>query len=92
MLQNPSLLEHESFTDLLWAAFHLLEELEYRQDLKQLNPADAAHLAGDINRVYGLLLASWLAYMQHLHSHYKFLYSLAVRTNPFDPAACVEVK
>jgi hypothetical protein len=30
LLENPNLLEHESFTDLLRAVFHLTEEDEYR--------------------------------------------------------------
>ena len=33
LLENPNLLEHESFTDLLWAMFHLTEELGHRADL-----------------------------------------------------------
>ena len=32
MLQNPNLLEHEAFTDLLWAVFHLADELGHRGD------------------------------------------------------------
>jgi hypothetical protein len=31
---NPSLLEHEAFTDLLWAIFHLTDELSYRTNLQ----------------------------------------------------------
>lgn len=30
LLENPYLLEHDDFTDLLWAVFHLSEELEFR--------------------------------------------------------------
>ena len=37
LLQNPSLLEHDTFTDLLWAVCHLTEELECRSDIR--NPA-----------------------------------------------------
>jgi hypothetical protein len=33
LLGNPNLLEHESFTDLLWAVFHLAEELGHRADV-----------------------------------------------------------
>ena len=36
LLENPNLLEHESFTDVLWAVFHMAEELEARQDLRRL--------------------------------------------------------
>ncbi len=28
LLENPNLLEHERFTDLLWAVFHASEELD----------------------------------------------------------------
>ena len=34
LLENPNLLEHERFTDLLWAATHLDEELEARPSVK----------------------------------------------------------
>jgi len=30
--------------------------------------------------------------MRHLKKEYPYLFSLAVRTNPFDPRASVEVK
>jgi hypothetical protein len=92
LLENPNLLEHESFTDLLWAVFHLTEELACRSDVKQLPVTDYAHLSGDIKRAYVLLISEWLAYMKHLKDVYPYLFSLAVRTNPFDPNASVEVK
>jgi hypothetical protein len=92
LLENPNLLEHESFTNLLWAVFHLTEELSARTDVHNLTPADAAHLAHDIKRAYTLLLTQWLAYVQHLQADYPFIFSLVSRTNPFDPAATVEIK
>jgi hypothetical protein len=92
LLENPSLMEHEQFTDLLWAVFHLTEELAARRDLSRLADADLDHLRGDMRRAYGLLIVQWLDYMQHLKRYYPYLYSLAMRTNPFDPAAQVEVK
>jgi hypothetical protein len=91
LLENPNLLEHESFSDLLWAVFHLTEELAHRQDVRRLPETDYEHLAGDVARVYGLLAAEWLAYMKHLRDNYPYLFSLAMRTNPFDPAASPEV-
>jgi len=87
LLENPNLLEHESFTELLWAVFHLTEETACRVDLKQLPDTDCQHLSGDIKRVYGLLIAEWLAYMKHLRDSYPYLFSLAARMNPFDPNA-----
>src|SRR4030042_3285931 len=92
LLENPNLLEHESFTDLLWAVFHLTEELACRVDVRQLPKTDYDHLSGDIKRAYILLISAWLAYMKHLKDNYPYLFSLAVRTNPFDPNGAPEVK
>jgi hypothetical protein len=92
LLENPNLLEHESFTDLLWAVFHLTEELLRRGDLKKLPDPDYQHLAGDIQRAYRRLISEWLDYMRHLKQNYPYLFSLAMRTNPFDTNASVEVK
>ena len=92
LLENPNLLEHETFTELLWAVFHLTEELAARENLTELSPADGSHIAGDIKRAYVLLITEWLAYMKHLKSEYPYLFSLAVRMNPFDPHASVIVK
>jgi hypothetical protein len=82
LLENPNLLEHETFT----------EELYNRAHLTGLHDADYSHLSNDIKRAYALLLYEWLNYMKHLKCDYPYLYSLAVRTNPFDPDASVEIK
>ena len=92
LLENPNLLEHETFTDLLWAVFHLTEELTHRVDVKNLPDTDHEHLSIDIKRVYVLLISEWLAYMRHLKDNYPYLFSLAMRTNPFDPNASPVVK
>ncbi len=91
LLENPSLLEHDTFTDLLWATNHLSEELAFRQDLGELSEPDFRHIEGDIRRAFQLLIFEWLQYMKHLKNYYPYLFSLAVRTNPFDREACVEV-
>jgi hypothetical protein len=92
LLENPALLEHESFTDLLRAVFHLSEELAYREDLTGSPATDLAHLEGDINRAYHLLLQRWLDYMEYLKVNYPYLFSLAMRTNPFEREASPIVK
>jgi hypothetical protein len=92
LLQNPNLLEHESFTELLWAVFHLAEELSHRKDVKRLPDTDYDHLSIDIERAYRLLVSEWLAYMKHLKNAYPYLFSLAIRTNPFIPNLSPEVK
>ena len=92
LLENQNLLEHETFTELLWAVFHLMEELDSRQEASSLARPDCEHIAGDIKRAYVILIKEWLAYMQHLKREYPYLFSLAARTNPFDPSASVEVR
>lgn len=92
LLENPNLLEHESFTDFLWAVFHLTEELAARGNLRDMPASDLEHLAGDMRRAAGLGVAQWLGYMQHLQLAYPYLFSLAVRINPFNPSASPVVR
>jgi hypothetical protein len=85
LLENPSLHEHELFTELLRTIFHLREELLARQAVDALPGSDIQHLGGDMERIYPILTIHWLNYLQYLKSNYSYLYSLAVRTNPFNP-------
>ncbi len=88
MLENPYLLEHDDFTDLLWAVFHLSEELEFRGDkLKSLPGKDYEHLANDLKRAYSQITTAWISYLKHMKKSYPFLFSLASRINPMDPQA-----
>jgi hypothetical protein len=87
LLENPVLIEHEAFAETLLAIFHLTEELSYRPDLCHTTEADGKHLSGDISRAYQSLLNRWLYYMENLEEHYPYLFSLALRINPFDPKA-----
>jgi hypothetical protein len=91
LMENASLLEHESFTDLLWAVFHLADELSARSDLRGAPAADLEHLAGDVARALPLLISEWLLYLRHLREDYPYLFSLEARKNPFDQAARAEV-
>jgi hypothetical protein len=84
LLENPTLLEHEKFTELLRTVFHLTEELDCRGELSCLPMTDTDHLTGDIKRVYALLAREWLTYMRYSKKNYPYLFSLAIRTNPFD--------
>jgi len=94
LLQNPTLLEHESFTGLLRAVFHFIEEMHLRDDFASLPAADLKHLGGDMQRAYSLLVAEWMSYMKHLRDEFPFLFSLAMRTSPFKPrpSAVMDVK
>jgi hypothetical protein len=91
LMENGNLLEHQSFTDLLWAVFHLSEELAARGDLRAAKRLDLEHLAGDVARAFPLLTAEWLLYLRHLREDYPYLFSLEARKNPFDGTARVEV-
>ena len=82
LLENQNLLEHEQFTDLLWAVFHLVEELEARPDFDSILRSDSEHINGDIKRAFGYLSREWVMYMGHLKQDYPYLFSLAIRMNP----------
>ena len=83
LLENPNLLEHDHLTNLLWAVSHLAEELEARPSLKNLPESDLEHLTVDIQRMYDHLASEWLDYVEHLKANYPFLFSLILRTHPF---------
>jgi len=92
LLANPNLLEHERFTDLLWAIFHLMEELDARPALTGLPQTDLDHIAGDIQRVYSRLTVEWLLYCRHLQKAYPYIFSIIARTHPLqeNPSAIVK--
>jgi hypothetical protein len=83
LFENPNLMEHDRFTDMLWAVYHVYDELRSRSSLENLPETDLRHLKGDLQRASRLLLVEWLDCMRALRTHYPYLYSLAVRKNPF---------
>ncbi len=91
LMENPNLLEHESFTDMLRAVFHLTEELMARPTLAGLPRPDMLHLQADMSRAYVATVREWVAYMRYLKENYPYLFSLAVRLNPFDQDASVVI-
>jgi hypothetical protein len=91
LLENPNLLEHESFTNLLWAVFHMTEELEGRKEFKEIPKEDYDHLIRDTKRAYSALISEWIMYMDHLKNNYPYLFSMAIRVNPFKLKASPEV-
>lgn len=92
LLANPNLMEHERFTDLLWAVSHLREELTARGDLAGLPEKDREHLAGDVKRVYSQLTAQWLLYCRHLQKAYPYIFSIIVRMHPLQDSPCATVQ
>ena len=49
--------------------------------------SDLDHLKVDMSRSYILVVSEWASYMKHLKNDYPYLFSIAVRTNPFNPEA-----
>lgn len=83
LLGNPVLLEHDTFTDLLWSIFHITDEFLFRKDLTNLSDEDYSHLSIDLERVYSLLIYEWIFYVKHIKTNYPYLFSLSLRENPF---------
>ena len=85
LLENPNLLERETFSDMLLAVEHLAEELGYRKDFASLPDSDLRHLRGDLERAYRLLAVEWAGYAAHLKTDYPYIFSLITRTHPLRP-------
>jgi hypothetical protein len=92
ILSNTTLLEHDTFTDMLWAIFHIADELQSRDDLKGLPATDLDHLSLDLLRAYKLLILEWLDYLKYLSKAYPYIFSLAIRKNPFSDVIDVRIK
>lgn len=92
MFENPYILDHDAFTDMLWATFHVSDELESRDTLVSLPEKDYLHLSGDMKRAFQFLLIEWLEYMKHLQKEYPYLFSIALRKNPLDDSCSVVIK
>lgn len=83
LLETPNVLEHERGSSVLWAVLHLTDELEARSSLGDLPQSDLDYLTDSIHRVYRLVAAEWIIYMEYLKSDQPFLFSLLLRTHPF---------
>jgi len=86
LLQNPNLLEHQTFTETIMAIFHITEELAAR-DLNNISKEDIEHTKTDIERAYNKLMYQWISYMEYTENHYPYFFLFAMRTNPFDEKA-----
>ena len=92
MFDNPNLLEHDAFTEMLWALLHVTEELESRESLEGLPKNDIAHLSSDVMRAYRFLTIEWVCYMKYLKKDYPYLFSLSTRKNPFEGKTSVIIE
>ncbi len=83
LLENSNLLEHESFTDMLWAVFHVADELKSRGDMRTLPKEVIDHLSYDMKRAYTAMVIEWVKYIIYLRDEYPFLFQTAIKKNPF---------
>ena len=83
LLENSNLLEHDSFTDMIWAVFHVADELQNRGDLTILPEADIKHISNDLLRAYPALIQQWIGYIVYLRDEYPFLYEAAKKRSPY---------
>jgi len=83
MFENPNLLQHSRFTDMVWAVYHIIDELENRENIDKLPKNDMIHLSIDLQRAYVMLIYEWYEYMSYLNKEYPYLFSLAIRKSPF---------
>jgi hypothetical protein len=91
LMSNPNLMEHEDFTQMLLAIFHLYQELALRQEIDENNILDFEHLKADADRAYTFLIKEWIAYLNHLKEVYPYLFSLEMRANPLNVNYSVEI-
>ena len=92
LTQNPVLLEHSLFSDLLLATFHLADELTMRERFDTLPDKDIDHISFDAKRVYSEIIIEWIKYMKHLKSNYPYLFSLSCRVNPLNEKASIVIE
>ncbi|MDO4540314.1 MAG: hypothetical protein Q4B48_04345 [Syntrophomonadaceae bacterium] len=92
ILENPALMEHESFTRMMWAVFHFCDELRLREDLTRLPRSDQYHIEHDANRALSALAGQWVNHMEYTKREYPYLYHIALRTNPFNDEIGIQVK
>ena len=83
LISNGSLLEHETFTEMLMTIMHLKEELDTRYS-KDIEEYEIKHIEKDLMDVYKYLTIEWAEYMKYLSRNYPSLYCKALINNPFD--------
>lgn len=83
VIENPALMDHEGFTDLILAMYHLWEELDFHTDLYNLPEADKQYLCGIVSDIYRLLTREWLLNVSYTQRHHRGHFTCAARANPF---------
>ncbi len=87
LLDNPAIIEHEAFTELLWNLLHVTEELRRISNFENIPPEDYEDIKGDIEKLYRLLIYEWVAYVEYLKSRHPHIFIYEAKTNPLIPHA-----
>ncbi len=74
---NPLLLEHESFTGMLWSIFHLVDEFRLRGEYDELSQTDILHFQADFTATLELLLVNWSSNVRYMKTTYPNFFSAA---------------
>lgn len=82
LISNENLLQNQTFTDLIMSIIHLRDEILFFES-NTLEEVSKKHLENDILRVYENIVIQWVFYLEYLKKFYPFLYSNAIRVNPF---------
>ncbi len=85
LLDNPVILEHETFTDMLWNVLHVTEELRRVYEFSTLSDEDKEDITGDLKNLYRLLAYEWVNYVEYLRDAYPHIFVYEAKTNPFIP-------
>lgn len=80
LLENPNLIEHETFADLLQAVLHLSEEIEIRKGGAIYDKY--GHIEEDLETVYLLMIKEWIEYMRFLKFNYPHFFSFMAMNSP----------
>lgn len=83
LIGNQNILEHETFSELLMSVTHLLDEISFRKS-HGMDEDDLKHIEKDVIRVYKLITFEWVVYLKYLKGEYPYLYSSAIKLNPFE--------
>ncbi len=77
LLQNPVILDHDLFTDLLRSVFYLEEELSDVE--KNIEKRKMKIIEQDIKRTIRLLTVSWLNYAEYLVKEQKYIFDSEIK-------------
>jgi hypothetical protein len=83
IITNPNVLEHDEGVELLWAVFHLSDELNALETGNKGIQGTDEIVMDEAVRVYQMLSIEWLNYMEFSQNKYPLFYKAVLSTNQF---------